>query len=279
MQKQEATLRELDEKRARIESQLGQAAEDVTRAESAVVEAEKLESLALLGDAKAQDAERARSDADKVLEDARRRKRTAEGALAELKGRLEEASRALAYAQRDAAGVAYREALRKRNEATQTAAEALVAAVDRVRELARFRDAADEAGGRAKETSDALGEEPPEFPELDEPDFLPDGWQWFVEVLQQGPRQPLATAAEQRREREEARRRSEEAMLRQVENAGGIYIGGFPDRLRPEAERRLELVRQRREAEREAIRRLNGRGEEPTDPAIQAELERHPVAS
>jgi hypothetical protein len=68
-------------------------------------------------------------------------------------------------------------------------------------------------------------------------------------------------------------------MLRQVENAGGIYIGGFPDRLLPEAERRLELVRQRREAEREAIRWLNARGEEPTDPAIQAEIDRHPVAT
>jgi hypothetical protein len=152
-------------------------------------------------------------------------------------------------------------------------------AVERFRKLDQLRDAADGAADGRKKVSTWVGEEPPEFPEMDEPDFRPDGWELVVGTLQRGPRQPLATAAQQRREREEPHRRTDEAMLRQVENAGGIFIGGFPDRLRPEVERRLEFVRQRREAEREAIRRLNARGEEPTHPAIQAELDRHPLAS
>jgi F0F1-type ATP synthase membrane subunit b/b' len=80
--------------------------------------------------------------------------------------------------------------------------------------------------------------------------------------VQQGPKQPLATAAEQRRERDKRRKRHDEEMLAQAERAGGIYIGGFPDRLRPEAERRLERARQRLDAERQAIR---------------AEIDRQPV--
>jgi hypothetical protein len=64
-----------------------------------------------------------------------------------------------------------------------------------------------------------------------------------VGTLQRGPgsRSPRPHSSDASGSRR--RRRAMKAMLRQVEKAGGIFIGGFPDRLLPDAERRLELVR------------------------------------
>jgi hypothetical protein len=246
VQKREQKLRELEEKRARIESELEQSATDLTRATSAIAEAERLESFVLLGDASARDAEWARADADEALKDARRRKRTAEGALAELDAQFEEATRALAHAQREATGVAYRDALRKRNQAAEAANEALAAAVERVRELARRRDVAEQVGARAKEACDVVGEDPPEFPEMDEPD-LPEGWQWFVEVLQQGPKQPLADSAEAVRRRRDEVRHSEDAEVQRAVASGSIPPG-TREHVRVKAERAIAEEARRRQA-------------------------------
>lgn len=248
VQKAESALAALEKKKADIVAKLERADADATAAGAERDELNRLETLVVLGEASEKDVARRRDAFAKNSDAAVRRQYVLRAALAEIESRIADATGALLRARRDAAEQAYRTALRERNKGASAVGEGISVDLKRIDALERLRAQADEARRAFVELLDELGEDKPEFPEMDEPDFRPAGWERLAKLLEEGPLQPLARAAAALRQARAEMRRSDELLIRQAA-ASGRFPVGFPERLRAEAEQLMAAEEERRRAE------------------------------
>ena len=272
--KAEKQLRELEEKRSSIAAQLERAEAREVEVAGRLSDVDDLEARVVLGEAERKEADRLRDQVERETEKARREAKALASAAAELDRRIVSARRAVTDARREEATRQRRAAEADVQKAAGELAQRVEAAGRTAAELADARRRLDET--RAAEL--AFYDDRDDAPAVaDEPDFRRGASDVLRALLDKGPRTPNADEAADLARGAEERRQSELELINQFLRQNG-FLAGFPEHLRPEAERRLAEqraeARRRDDLELQAIRRLESRSVMATAEEITREIAR-----
>ena len=247
--KLERELRQLEKRREELDTAIQDAERDASAAKLRTADLEDVEAKAFLGELTADEAARRRDEIDEDIRRAETRAAQLRRAVPELERRISAKRAELKAAKRAEQEERYREALRARNKRAETFREALNASDQARRALERERQRCDAEASALSPLLDEY-EDMPEYGGDDEPDWRPAAWKTLVDVIEQGPRRPIAKTAAKLAELEEQQARGDEASIRWATGPGGseTLIQQLPERLQEEARRRLAA---RREADRE----------------------------
>lgn len=194
VEKLQAEVGELEQKRAALAADADRAETEHQAAQARTTELEALEAHVFLGEVSAEKVAAKRGEIEAQVATSNSAIRGLRAAIAELDRRIEAKREQLRAAQFEDAVERHGDTLKRRNKVAQEFGEALSAAARVAETLGALRAQVAEEWHAVKALTPA-DEDYPAVENADEPDWRSSEWKSLLELIETGPETPAATAA------------------------------------------------------------------------------------